>query len=418
MVDSKNDLYLLQVICNFRENGGSSFDPTAVIHNFQSYHQNLQRDYARAFASTSGGTFIRNPSDLTTFYLDKHVLYDSKRLSASNEKTCADIISLTIGTSRTLSCSAYFHPVYQNRKRFDYEQLTEIFFFASFLNTPLVFNHSFRQVFGCGETTSMVEGHPVFALSKHMVEHFGTILAGDCTRFSPANNTFEEMFCNPNTCDQAGSQLKKIVRVLHSWMCFVDEKRAFPTAKEIPLWEIDKRMDQTLSCIKDVAGTQLDFSKFRLSLFTTFASGIGLVQPGMHLHQFFFPTKNAASHKHLDKPLGDRVGVPSILGDQDKDVSSSVLNTVDTHMEIISNEMKWPKYKRDVVEVHLCESVANRYLNKKDVFFRGQNVFYLENGKPVTKSFDSPGPWEELDLEHVLNQKKKYVKQLENKVMD
>ena len=89
MVDSKNDLYLLQVICNFRKNGGSSFDPTAVIHNFRSYHQNLQRDYARAFASTSGGTFIRNPSDLTSFYLDKHVLYDNKRLSAKQrENTC------------------------------------------------------------------------------------------------------------------------------------------------------------------------------------------------------------------------------------------------------------------------------------------------------------------------------------------
>ena len=112
------------------------------------------------------------------------------------------------------------------------------------------------------------------------------------------------------------------------------------------------------------------------------------------------------------------MGVPSILGNQDKDFSSSVLNTVDTHMEIISNEMKWPKHKRDIVEVHLCKSVANRCLNKKDVFFRGQNVFHLENGKPVTKSFDSLGPWEELDFKHVGNQKKKHVKQLENKVMD
>ena len=132
----------------------------------------------------------------------------------------------------------------------------------------------------------------------------------------------------------------------------------------------------------------------------------------MHLHQFFFPTKKSASYKHLDKPLGDRAGMPSILGDQDKDVSSSVLNTVDTHMEIISNEMKWPKYKRDVIEVHLCESVANRYLNKKDVFFRGQNIFNLIDGKPVTKRFNSVGPWEALDLEDVAEQKMKYVKKI------
>ena len=165
---------------------GLSFDPTPVLHNFWAYHQNLQSDYARAFAATSGGTFIRNPSDLSTFYLDKHVLYKNKRLSANNQ-TRAEIISLT---SRTLSCSACFHPVHQNLKRFDCKQLTEIFFFALFLNTPLVFNYSFHQVFGCRETLSVVEGHPVFLLSKHMVEQFGTILAGDCTRFSPANISF------------------------------------------------------------------------------------------------------------------------------------------------------------------------------------------------------------------------------------
>ena len=416
MVDSNNDPYMLQVICNFRKNGGSSFDPTAVIQNFRAYHQNLQSDYARAFASTSGGTFIRNPSDLTTFHLDRNVLHENKRLSANNQ-TRAEIISLTIGTSRVLSCSAYFHPVYQNVKRFDYEQLTEIFFFASFLNTPLVFNHSFREVFGCGGTSSMVEGHPVFALSKHMVEHFGTILAGDSTRFSPANNTFQEMFCDPNTCKKAGSQLKKVVRVLHSWMCFIDEKQALQTAKELPLWEIDQRMDQTLSDIKTVTGTQLDFSKFRLSLFTTFVSGIGLVKPGLHLHQFFFPTKGTASYKHLNKPLGDRVKMPSIIENREKDLSSSVFDTVDSKMEVISNEMKWPKHRRDVVEVHLCESVANRYLNKKDVFFRGQNIFHLKNGKPVTKKFDSVGRWEDLELEHVAIQKKKYVKELENELL-
>ena len=416
MIDSNNNLHMLQVICNFRKNGGSPFDPSAVIQNFRAYHQNLQRDYARAFASTTGGTFIRNPSDLSTFFLDKNVSHSMKRLSANNE-TRAEIISLTIGTSRTLSCSAYFHPVYENLKRFDYEQVTEIFFFASFLNTPLVFNHSFRQVFGCGETSSMVEGHPVFALSKHMVDHFGTILAGDSARFSPANNTFQEMFCNPNTYEKAGSQLKKIVRVLHSWMCFIDDKKTFQTAKDVPLWTIDKRMGEILSDIKDIAGTQLDFSKFRLSLFTTFASGIGLLKPGLHLHQFFFPTKGTASYKHLNKPLGDRVCMPSSLKNTEKDLSSSLLHTVDSNMETISNEMKWRDYRRDVVEVHLCESVANRYLNKKDVFFRGQNIFNLNDGKPVTKRFGCIGPWEELDLEHLADQKFKYVKQFEKEIV-
>ena len=109
--------------------------------------------------------------------------------------------------------------------------------------------------------------------------------------------------------------------------------------------------------------------------------------------------------------------MPSSLKNTEKDLSSSLLHTVDSNMETSSNEMKWRDYRRDVVEVHLCESVANRYLNKKDVFFRGQNIFNLNDGKPVTKRFDCIGPWEELDLEHLADQKFKYVKQFEKEIV-
>ena len=113
-----------------------------------------------------------------------------------------------------------------------------------------------------------------------------------------------------------------------------------------------------------------------------------------------------ASYKHLNKPLGDQIILPSVLEEHEKDRSSSVLETIDSNMELILNKMKWCEHRRDVVEVHLCESMANRYLGKKDVFFRGQNIFLLLDGKPVTKAFDSVGGWELLDLGHVVTEKK------------
>ena len=113
-----------------------------------------------------------------------------------------------------------------------------------------------------------------------------------------------------------------------------------------------------------------------------------------------------ASYKHLNKPLGDQIILPSVLEEHEKDRSSSVLETIDSNMELISNEMKWCECRRDVVEIHLCESMANRYLGKKDAFFHGQNIFLLLDGKPVTKAFDSVGGWKLLDLGHVVTEKK------------
>ena len=422
MVDSKKNLHMLQIICNFRKNAGSAFNPTAVVGNFRKYHQRLQEDYAHAFAAaetphphdlrSSGGMFVRHPHDLRSFYLNEHVVWKDKLLSGKHEIR-EQIISLTIGTSRTLSSSAYFHPVYENVKRFDYEQLIEIFFFTSFLNTPLVFNHSFRQVFGCGESSSKrFIGHPVFPLADHMVQNFGTILAGDDPRFSPANNTFQKTFLDPKTRKKAGAELRKVVRVLHSWIQFIDSKEKCQGAKDLPLWEVLQKMEQTLSCIKNITGKELDFSTFWLSLFTTFVSGMGLVEPGKHLHQLFFPTKGMASYKHLNKPLGDRINSPSVLEEVENDCSFSVIETIDSNMEMISNEMKWFECRGDLVEVHLCESMANRYLGKKDLFFRGQNIFFLMDGKPMTKPFGSVGTWELIDLDHIQNEKRKYTMSL------
>ena len=116
--------------------------------------------------------------------------------------------------------------------------------------------------------------------------------------------------------------------------------------------------------------------------------------------------------------MGDTVNSPSFLEYAEKKLSSSVLATIDHNMEMISNEMKWSEYRRDKVEVHLCESMANRYLNKKDLFFRGQKIFNLIDGKPMVKDFDSVLPWRELNFDHVVREKNKYVQRLANKLLE
>ena len=56
--------------------------------------------------------------------------------------------------------------------------------------------------------------------------------------------------------------------------------------------------------------------------------------------------------------------------------------------------------------------------SKKDLFFQGQKIFNLIDGKPMVKDFDSVLPWRELNFDHVVREKNKYVQRLANKLLE
>jgi len=281
-------------------------------------------------------------------------------------------------------------------KKFSYQQLIEIFLFASTLQTARTFNYSFMEVFG--KTTSACEGHPAFALGDHMIQTFGKITHGGRPRYSTSNDTFQDIFLDDDNREKGGEKLDGIISVLHEWITFVDSKSTKVAAHEIPMEEISGKMTAILEKMKNPSGTRWDFDKFRLSLFTTFASGIGLVKPGVHLHQMIFPLPNMGSLHHLAKPGGENV-LAQCLQKAGEELFKNP-QKMEFAMEWLSNEMKWARYRRDRVEAHLCESRLR--LNTEDNFIFGQNIFNLDKrGHPVTKKFWLQTHWELLDTSHV-----------------
>ena len=211
--------------------------------------------------------------------------------------------------------------------------------------------------------------------------------------------------------EKGGEKLNGIVSHLHEWITFVDSKSTKVAAREIPMEEISGIMDQILKKMKNTSGTQWDFDKFRLSLFTTFASGIGLVKPGVHLHQMIYPLPNMGSLNHLAKPGGENVSAQCLRKAGDKLFKNPP--KMEFAMEWLSNEMKWARYRRDRVEAHLCES--RQQLDTQDNFIFGQDIFNLDKrGCPVTKKFGSQTHWELLDTSHVTLSKNMYLQAMDD----
>ena len=129
----------------------------------------------------------------------------------------------------------------------------------------------------------------------------------------------------------------------------------------------------------------LEFGIFRLSIFTTYVTGLGLVLPGPHLHQIAIPSFGTAAAKHLLNPF------PQGIND-DMTTSSNVSH--DLIMEQTSISIGCKYYHRTLIETLLCEGHPNRNLRKKDLFKKGQKLFYINNaGIPGSKVYGQYGQW-------------------------
>ena len=83
-------------------------------------------------------------------------------------------------------------------------------------------------------------------------------------------------------------------------------------------------------------------------------------------------------------------------------------------MKLVSLECGWKTYRRSYVEVNMCESFPGRYLNKKDLFVVGQNIFQNNvDGIPCTRNYGAEQKWIAICREHIVNSKNNYRRQVE-----
>ena len=414
-VDPNGDYHLIQVVCNFRKYVASlcgfhsvprSIDE--IVENIKQYHLYLNRGYQEKYRFQYSD-FFGKPENMDAFYLNDTIA--SEYLSLAPGSSIRErIIRLPIGTSRVLSLSGFLAPVHKFVDELQYDKLIEILFFASFMSTPTAFNYCFREWSRKCLNERQRSERPFFGISGLMRKHFGSISSGIEFRFQPCNSSIEHVF-GLESSEEGAKKLEKVADVLAEWIEFIDSFEGKEDSNDIPLGDVHAKMQTTICKIKEKVGcTSLDFSMFRLSIFTTLVSGIGLTEPGKHLHQFFFPVEGTAAYNHLMHPFASTMAT-----DDDTHTwpqRSCPLSNIDQNMRLVAWKLGWKRYRRDYVEVHMCESLPGRYLNKKDIFFVGQNCFELNSlGIPCTQEYGNDIGWAAICREHIHRKKQEYKRQ-------
>ena len=127
-----------------------------------------------------------------------------------------------------------------------------------------------------------------------------------------------------------------------------------------------------------------------MGVFTTMVCALGMVKPGAHLLQFRLPFEKTASLRHLINPTeyetSDNTSSQRVRDDE--------WTQIDGMMSMLSAELKFPQYSRNLMEVILCESFGSRYLHKCDVFIHGECLFMMnKRGQPMMKKFGPLEKW-------------------------
>ena len=218
-------------------------------------------------------------------------------------------------------------------------------------------------------------------------------------------------------------ELVQLCEALNEWVIFLDRYQGYEDANDIPFKDVLKQMTRTCNKVKKSLGkikykakagdgtgkvvekeSELDFSLFRLSIFTTIVSGLGIAKPGRHLHQVIIPTVKTAAVEHLTAPGNGEIEFrPTSEVEEDDEFRPDLSKTlkpedVDIQMRELAGVMGHRRYRRDVVELYLCESKMGRYLAKMDVFRKGQSIFVLSDyGVPMRKAYGRNKCWLPLD---------------------
>ena len=71
---------------------------------------------------------------------------------------------------------------------------------------------------------------------------------------------------------------------------------------------------------------------------------------------------------------------------------------IDDMMRKVCDQLQWEPYLRNMVEVHLCESVSGRLLKRNDVFFKNQTIHRLtEDGVPQVRQYGRFTNWRDIE---------------------
>ena len=326
-----------------------------------------------------------------------------------------DLLVVPIGVSRVLSLSMVIDSIYKLNNVLCQDQIVELCFVCTFQNSQLLMDACLVDMAENKAQVYEKNSHPFYGWYETTHRLFDAYQGGNFPRFSCGSNGFIDIFQGKTTNEVTSTRLTNVVQVLYEWIRYINGNHGKVFAHEIPYFEVLNKMKAIVKKVKDVSDTSLEFSMFRLSVFTTLICGLGIVDCGPHLHQFILICENTAAFDHLTNPemcgIDDDCATACIMN------SSSIGNPpsarmiddldFDSTMNVLSSEIGHRIYRRSSIEILLCESRPGRVLQLKDVFKRDQSIFCInDSGIPEMKPYGYHGPWIPI---RCINNKLKYV---------
>ena len=385
--DINGTLYLLQIILNFRVSIEQKVFPyydhveacVSQTNNFRMFLLRRYREIFRKNSTDSGNrsmSFLRDPFDMTDMFLDKHLQYGLFDIHSKKNTTIRPLKALRvpIGLSRTVSLSAILSAIFQKGNILKFDQALELCFMASFINCQLRFYYILSQL-----TQQLLDdtygGHPLLFYLAVAERDFGTYQGGKEPRYKSCGHSMKEM----KYLLGDKKVLCEILKVLLSYVSWMDSQRHCETAADLPISTIEKELKRlqegvntAISTAKGEKTNRLEFGSFRAQIFTTLISGLQLVLPGTHLLNMMVPLNDQASRTQLQeatKNAPDNAYIQeAIAGNfyfKANNLSSYEFTKMpdiffDDAMEIVSFESGFLVYYRNNIESVLCEGRDGR----------------------------------------------------------
>ena len=221
-------VHLFQVILNFRSSAANKIFPYKkqlenVSRHFRNYEQRLRVSYTTFVRAYEGNAlhsrFVTNPNDMRDFFMDDCCPFKTVNIGTPEKIVNQELLSLPVGTSRTLGLSMIISPIYQLGKMLCVDQVVELCWVASFLNSPVRFNEALTRLL---DSNSVIDKHPYYTWMDSTFDLFDTWQGGTAPRYSSCGNQLLDIFGMDKDNTDSRDRLDKVLVILFEWIDFIN----------------------------------------------------------------------------------------------------------------------------------------------------------------------------------------------------
>ena len=399
--DSEGNIYLVQVLLNFRaaiekEEFPYADEVKACVASIQAYRDLASKNYKEMIMDKYKGdtserkmNFVYDSFDTKDFFLDDNISYSEFYLTVNGlpEDIPFPALKVFIPFSRPLSLSSFVSVMYSKKSFLSWDMALELCFMASFLNSPFNFYYIIGNM--TKDDLEQNDNHPLLFFLNQSSKLFGCF-GGAEPRYSPTGLAPEDLlhlFGNDNCVT-----LNKVLGLLCGHVNWIDSQKGKTTAQEIPFESLEKQYNTLSEDVRNTVknrngavctGKAIEFGVFRAQIFTTLITTMSLCLPGKHLHQLMIPLGQQASAKQLEDALKYKPDhVRSGKNPMKKKHFDQAMNYIATHFLIAY-------YCRNFIESALCEGKSGRINEERNsIFPKGSSLHEINSdGVPILKNY-------------------------------